>query len=157
MAQCDNGDFGAFTVRNRNATATIADDVVSINAGTASVTVPLSVAIADLNINANTGTFQTEVRTELPNWTWRLFADTRQWIAQTEAEVEYEVVGTGLVSVLDSSSRIGVEVAERDRDVLRFPGRRTRFRGFLDVILDYSEATRAGAYTGQITVTARCQ
>ncbi len=117
----------------------------------------MSIGIGDAGLTPTSGGFDTTVRTVMAGWLWRLTADTRGWASPNELLVTYQISnGDQLVSTLVSSSRVAATVVERNRRVNRFGRRNTRFRGFLDLLIDYSTATRAGAYVGTVTVTVEC-
>jgi len=74
--------------------------------------------------------------------------------------IGYQVTGSDgtagvLTSVLDSSSKVQATVSTRIINERQFRNR-VRFVGRINIDLDYSNATRAGEYSGVITTTVEC-
>jgi hypothetical protein len=162
FAQCQNADFKDFKAKDlpsRNAEADInpSQTDLAFAQGSASVNLPLNFATGNVNINPGSGGFSTTATTEMGNWSWQITADTRNWASTGEMLVTYVVHNGGkLSSDLQPSSRIDASVVTYNLDVRKFQNKKTRFRGFLAVTTDYANATRAGRYSGTVTVTVQC-
>jgi len=162
FAQCQNSDFKPFKAKDlpsRNEAADInpSQTALAVDAGSASVNLPLSFATGNVGINPGSGGFSTTVTTEIRNWSWQVTADTRNWATTDEMLVTYVVQNGGKLSAdAQPSSRIDASVVTYNLDVRKFQNKNTRFRGFLAVTTDYANATHAGRYSGTVTVTIEC-
>ena len=134
--------------------------------GATTLVMPLSLPLGDAQINPTT--VPTSTTLQLNRWLWRfrirltlLTTPPPYWPPDAnDLVVTYDVNGSGsnsgwFHSVLDPSSRIRVTVVTREiRQRNRF--NRRIFRGFVDLKIDYGQATRSGDYVGTITTTVDC-
>ena len=162
-AQCEDSDFLRIATRERSAELDVTNPISSVPERGTTVTIPLAdVAIGDGNIMADSGSLVTTSRTEVNAWVWQAFVDTRDWLSPEEIFVSYAVTGVttgdGLLVSDDGTSTVRAQVITRgDLDVIRFGRRITRFRAFVDVLIDFATATRAGSYSGLVTVNVECR
>jgi hypothetical protein len=156
-AQCDPADFRNFATRNRSAIANPAVIGNTVSQGPVSVSMPLSVGMADAGLSPSGGVITPTTTVSIARWVWRLRADTRDGWNQNNLRISY-TMGTNntMVAAADSSSIVNATVSTRYIDERRPGTRNTEFQGFIDVFVDYTNATRAGTYNGILNITVDC-
>ena len=160
VAQCQNSDFRNLRVRTGSGDAQFPGPAeVSESRGAVIVNMPFGAnSMGDAGITASPFD-PTIAGIELNRWTWRLRAQTFGWASTNDLLVTYQFSNNDhLVSTIDPTSRIRV-TAVRDRRDTRGPFGFgvARIRGFLELDLDLTTATRAGLYTGTLTVNIECR
>ena len=120
----------------------------------------LNLPVGDAAISISSGGFTPRATISLGRWQWRLRVRRPTTITAGDLLVSYQVTGSdGTAGVLtaDSAPSSHVQATVSTREIRQRQGNnRRRFLGYIDLQLDYSNATRAGNYSGTITVTVDC-
>ncbi len=160
QAECPPGsDFRARNQYHRS--VSVARPDLAVNECDYSVSMDLTLPAGDADIHISGGHFNPTVTIPLDRWQWRLRVPRPTSITAGDLIVGYQVVGSDgtpgvFTSELDAASHVAVTVSTRE--IRQRQGRkRRRFLGYIDLLLDYTHATRSGRYTGTITVFVDCR
>jgi hypothetical protein len=153
--QCDPGAFLSFNTQAiRSQDAPIDVPSMAIAGASANVDLPLgTVAVGNAGIAPGGGP-AFPLRVPVRRLTWRLI--TFAGVDAADLRVELSIDNGGALTALaDSGSRVQVDVVNRTINANNF-FILTVFEGFVDLLLDPSLATRAGAYSGTLNIEVDC-
>lgn len=132
----------------------MAPQVIS-DSGVVTIDLPMKTTLtsADLAGLLTATRVETKLSVPTPVWQFRALAAS---LDRSNLKVSYTVDDNSyLRSVRNSSSRIGVRVVPRSIDTSPWFSF-TQFFGYIDLHFDFSEATLAGDYSGQLFVSVEC-
>lgn len=155
FGQCDPGAFLSFSTQAvRPQDAPIDVPSMAVPASPASVDLPLgTVAVGEAGITPGGGPMF-PLRVPVGRFSWRLI--TFVGVNATDLRVDFSIDNGGaLISSADSGSRVQADAVVRTitaNNIFFF----TVFDGFVDLLLDPSLATRAGGYSGTLSIEVDC-
>lgn len=155
LAQCDPGAFIFFrTQAVRPQDAPIDVPSMAVPSPQANVDLPLdTVAIGDAGISPGGGPML-PLRIPVGRFIWRLV--TFAGVNAADLRVDLTIDNGGaLISSADPRSLVQADAVVRTINATNFFGL-TVFNGFVDLLLDPSLATRAGGYSGTLTIEVDC-
>lgn len=149
------------TRNNYNENVPVSATDLALNEGAFTANIDFILPVTDAGINISSGGFDPTATISPHLWQWHLRIPRPTTITVANLLISYQVTGSdgtvgSLTSVLDSSSHVQISVLTRDIRQRQFQNH-LRFLGDIDLEIDYSNVTRAGAYTGAITTTVDCQ
>jgi len=133
---------------------------LAIDEGPLALDLPMSMPVVNANINISQAGAHPVATVSLKRWQWRLQVPKPTTITAADLIVGYRVVGANgqpgvFTSNLDSSSRVKVTTVTRTISE-QVRKNSILFKGYIDLQLDYAEATRSGGYSGTVTVNVEC-
>jgi hypothetical protein len=95
------------------------------------------------------------------NHVWQLTVPASSNLDIANLMVSYSISGSAgmsgdLVSLIDTSSIVGITIIPRQIQRI-MAGDKIIFRGFIDVDIDYTRATKSGGYSGTISTSVECR
>jgi len=133
---------------------------LAIDEGGMALSTAMSMPVVDADILISQEGVRPEDTLSLQRWQWRLQVPRPTTITVADLLVVYQVAGPDgqpgvFTSNLDNTSHVKVTAETRTITEERRKNY-ILFKGYINLQLDYAEATRSGGYSGTLTVDIDC-